>query len=333
MILAHALGKLPQWAASELGQKATQAAFADAGLSLHYLHRRDGYIPETALARFLARISKEAGDEKFGAGLFGLLSVRDYGIWGAYILSAPTLGAALKRARNSLHMHSTYDTVRLFRRRSLATFEYRFRLGRGADYETAAYCAVSVISSIHQHFLGAAWRPSQVDIDMPRPDRVNVLEDVFNCPVHFDRPSLAVLFPASQLAARNPQSTDLVLTLQDVVRAYQAAPRCLTDQIFATLATQIEDYGVDIERVSQSMGLSVRTLQRHLNADGTSFRQVANQVVLSRGIELLEQTQLDITAIAGILNYSASNNFSRFFSNMVGVSPSEYRAQKRLVRV
>ncbi|MGM0563745.1 MAG: AraC family transcriptional regulator [Pseudomonadota bacterium] len=79
------------------------------------------------------------------------------------------------------------------------------------------------------------------------------------------------------------------------------------------------------EQVAQELHMSTRTLHRFLQREGTSFREIAREVLTMQAKRLLEESDWRIGKIALELGYSDSANFSRAFRRDTGVSPSTYR--------
>jgi AraC-like DNA-binding protein len=65
-----------------------------------------------------------------------------------------------------------------------------------------------------------------------------------------------------------------------------------------------------------------RTLNRHLNEQGTNFQQVLDEIRFEAARQLLDNTQLSLTDIAASLGYSDSSAFSRAFRRWSGAAPS-----------
>ena len=74
--------------------------------------------------------------------------------------------------------------------------------------------------------------------------------------------------------------------------------------------------------VASLYAVSRRTLARHLQAEGGSFRQVANEVRCEIACLLLAKTDLSFSQIAEVLNYSEHSAFTRAFRRWSGQTPS-----------
>jgi AraC-like DNA-binding protein len=72
-----------------------------------------------------------------------------------------------------------------------------------------------------------------------------------------------------------------------------------------------------------------RTLHRHLQAEGRTFRQVTNEVRFEIARDLLDNTALAIGQMAAVLQYSETRAFTRTFQRRSGQPPSAWRSNHR----
>jgi AraC-like DNA-binding protein len=73
---------------------------------------------------------------------------------------------------------------------------------------------------------------------------------------------------------------------------------------------------------------SVRTLERKLRDQGTSYSKLRDQARRSTALDLLS-TELSVEEIAARLGYSDAANFTRAFRRWTGQSPRAHRAARR----
>lgn len=82
---------------------------------------------------------------------------------------------------------------------------------------------------------------------------------------------------------------------------------------------------LNIDTLSADMGISRRTLQRRLNALGSSFKQMLQDVREELSLRYLDDPRLAITEITLLLGYSDQASFSNAFKAWRGCAPTEYR--------
>ena len=83
----------------------------------------------------------------------------------------------------------------------------------------------------------------------------------------------------------------------------------------------------DIDTVAAAVGVTRRTLQRHLDDQGTSFRKLKEGLLKERVLELLVARHLPISHIAEALGYADVSTFHRAFKAWFGVTPRQFKSQ------
>ena len=80
--------------------------------------------------------------------------------------------------------------------------------------------------------------------------------------------------------------------------------------------------------LARRLHMSPRTLRRHLNAEGISFKNLSNEIRKKKALELLTSTSMTIEKIATELGYQNVANFYHAFKLWTGTTPSNYRKTK-----
>ena len=81
------------------------------------------------------------------------------------------------------------------------------------------------------------------------------------------------------------------------------------------------------ERLAQLFAMHRRTINRRLQAEGTTFRELVDEVRYDVARTLLESTGKPVAAIAGMLSYADASAFTRAFRRWSGTTPAQWRAQ------
>ncbi|MTI32726.1 AraC family transcriptional regulator [Xanthovirga aplysinae] len=82
---------------------------------------------------------------------------------------------------------------------------------------------------------------------------------------------------------------------------------------------------VSIETMAERYSLGVRSIQRKLKEESSSFRSVVEECRQELALEFIRDKEINIKEIAFLLNYSSVSSFSRAFRNWTGTSPDCYR--------
>lgn len=284
------------------------------------------YVPQRAELRFLKACSRTAGYGNAAELLAPYASIDSYGAFGAYATSAPTFGAALRTICTMMPFHASHDRASVVSGEDGLRFRYHSVLRYAEGYADYATLAVTVVLSITQAYAGPM-SPRRIELDLDRPDRPEPFETLFGCPIVYDAPGFAIEFDPEAEHAPLKQRPASLVTLGDVVRdAGGAAPHDLAASVEAILRA-FGPAPTNLDTVARSLDLSERTLRRRLDAQGIVFRKLARQVRLDTALELLEETDLDITEIAQRVGYSDPSHFGRAFRESLGVTPSSMRAR------
>ena len=77
--------------------------------------------------------------------------------------------------------------------------------------------------------------------------------------------------------------------------------------------------------LARKHGMSERTMQRRLKAEGTTFAALVDEVRTDLAKMYLADDKLAVFEVAFLLGYSEPSAFNRAFKRWLGTSPTEYR--------
>jgi AraC-like DNA-binding protein len=83
-----------------------------------------------------------------------------------------------------------------------------------------------------------------------------------------------------------------------------------------------------VEDAADGLGITVRTLQRKLAEEQTSFREIASEVKKELALHLMKNRPGTITEVAEVLGYNDLPAFRRAFKGWTKSTPKE---MKRLI--
>jgi AraC-like DNA-binding protein len=104
--------------------------------------------------------------------------------------------------------------------------------------------------------------------------------------------------------------------------------RHYSDWVSMTLR-EIGNGGPSLAEMARLLNLSQRTLNRYLQREGSTYRELAAKAQFEMASERLSSSALSVTEIAYSLGFTELSNFTRAFRQFAGCSPSEFRAAAR----
>ncbi|MFI0848751.1 AraC family transcriptional regulator ligand-binding domain-containing protein [Mesorhizobium sp. IMUNJ 23232] len=328
VISVTALAGVPGFVRAAFGDKLLRQANRAAMLDIEAIEDQDCFIPHLTMSAFVDSVARLTGEEYFGLMLAPHLTIASYGCWGEYVLGASTLGDAIQRAAATIGFHSRGDSLSLSVIGGQARLSYTSAAKGLGGYAQVACGAAGVVVNLCRSFLPARPPLRCVELDLPKPRRSGLFDDVFGCPVLFEKPTVTVCLDAAWLkAGRHLRDEPAFITVDDLARARVDCRKLtgLSDVLAEQIWSQVLAGKVSIESAARSLDTSVRTLQRELNREGTDFRTLANLVRSQRALELLRHSDASVTQISGLLGYSAPAHFARALRKATGLGPKEFR--------
>lgn len=153
--------------------------------------------------------------------------------------------------------------------------------------------------------------------------------DFFRCGIRLDAGSNALVFTADDterpFATHNPQ---LLTALLPYLQANTpASPTSAVARVRSVIAERVRGQRPDAHDVARELAMSTRAMQRMLRDNGTSFRQLLDEVRNEHARGYLTATAFSDGEVSFLLGFEDPNSFYRAFRSWNGMSPSEYRRQ------
>ena len=83
-----------------------------------------------------------------------------------------------------------------------------------------------------------------------------------------------------------------------------------------------------LDQAAAKIGLSSRSLRRHLQSSGTTYQSILNDARKALAMKLLRETDEPVSAIAYEVGFENPSHFGRAFKKWSGHSPSEFRERQ-----
>jgi AraC-like DNA-binding protein len=174
--------------------------------------------------------------------------------------------------------------------------------------------------------------PRRVWFMHERPEEVTPLERFFGTRhIAFGRSENGLAFDRSLLdtpmATADRRLLETAEGLARVAVAEQPAARDLAGEVAARVRRQLRDRP-DLRALAKELRMSARTLQRKLEEQGMTWKNLVDGVRNARARELLDDDTLSLGEIAFELGFSDEGTFGRAFRRWTGVAPGAYRTRR-----
>lgn len=243
------------------------------------------------------------------------------------MLASETVEDAVRRAVRFQRIFSDEFTISVETRGPLASVRFRPPEPRESPWFPADVAAVGIVLVTRSLLMDPQERPSAVELRRPEPADSNRLRDVFQCPIRYGMRANEILWPTAMLQRRLPLANpQIVLEAERAVVEYLANidQSRFESRVRQVLMESLPSATHDRRRVAQKLGVSIRTLSRALADEGTSYRDILDEVreVLARAY--LRDARSTVGDIALRLGFSDTSAFSRAFHRWTDQAPTEY---------
>ncbi|MCA2245394.1 AraC family transcriptional regulator [Mycobacterium sp. WUMAC-067] len=280
----------------------------------------------------IANIVSALGDRPgLGLQVAARYPVTAFGVWGFAILTSPTLGEAIDVAVRFVRLSYAFCAFEtrqhgdelsiVIDARSVPAPVRRFVLERDA----------AAIPNLYREIFGASPPPSRIAFALPDPGPdLLFYEEMFGAAPEFDHAETSVTLCAEQLHVPLPQASTHTAKLAEQqcrMLLEQREARTGRAGLVRDLLLANPTRPPSLAQVADRLVTSTRTLRRQLEAEGTSFRRLLDEVRQHLGTELL-RSGMTVEQVSNRLGYTDVSNFSHAFQRWKGDSPRAYLARR-----
>jgi len=182
--------------------------------------------------------------------------------------------------------------------------------------------------SLHRDIMGQSFCPSELHFTFGRPRGAKKDDAIFDCPVRYGQPENKLVFAAAWLNGKPNLGNEVTFSevsalcdrlLRELELNTGLAGR--VRQIFLACMSQPTSFDL----IARRLKMSPRTLRRKLEQEGTSFRELIDELRAHAAIKYVRDTDLTIEDIAFALGFSDAAAFRHAFRRWTKSAPHEYR--------
>ena len=171
-------------------------------------------------------------------------------------------------------------------------------------------------------------RPLALELRFPPPADLQPYQDAFKCPLRFNAPVNAVLFARADVVPPLPTAHPLLAEVHERLAGehLQRLDHAQTSsRARAEIVRRLPDGEPRRTEIASALKMSERTLQRRLEAEGTSFQRLLDDTRRELAQQYLGQTDVSLADAAYLLGFNDQSSFFRASKRWFGTSPRHYR--------
>jgi AraC-like DNA-binding protein len=307
------------------------ALFAAAGLDPAALDDPHARYPVERTTRLWRLAVEASGDEALGLAVASQVTHTTFHALGFSLIASRTLTEAFERTVRYFRIVTDVSEIEFRPADDRYVFSIR---PAGAGDRLPAPEAIDAFISLFVRFCrslaGRDFTPLEVRLVRAQPEKPDAFAAVLRCPLRFAAPANEIHLP------RAAMDMPLETADADLARHNEAIlERQLADQdssvknkVRALMTEQLPQGEPSAELLARRLNLSLRSLQRKLAAEGTSYEELLSDTRCALALGYIRDPHYSISEVAYLLGFSDTGSFTRAFRRWTGQTPSAWRAQR-----
>lgn len=321
-----------QAAVARLDAAATERVLAAAGIPAALLGATAARVPAPAFSQLWLAVARELDDEFFGLDRRAM-KVGSFALLCQAVLGCENLDRALRRMLRGLALFLDEVRGELHVEGGRAELRLINRIEGAAQRRFADETFLILVHGLACWLAGRRIELQQVEFAHDRPPHAGEYTLMYSQHVGFDAPFTCMRFEARALSSPVVQTAATLATFlrhcpQSVFLRYKNH-----DSWTARLRRRLRgcagsDTWPVLQDVAAELGTTPTTLRRRLEAEGTSYQGIKDQLRSDLAIDRLCHGTLSIDEIGAELGFHDASAFHRAFKRWNGLQPGEYRRRR-----
>lgn len=259
------------------------------GLHGNCLSTPDLKIPEASLAQLLEASASAAACDTIGLKMGETWRLSDFGVLCLLLQHQPSLNDALQALVNYRHLLSDSIAIDVSEHGSSSVVRCALITERSQAGRQPMELAMAALMALCRHQLGADWQPQCAHFSHCAPAQLALHQRVFGLNLAFNSDFDGFALRTSELH-QHKAGNDLIMATY-AKSFIDAQPRPAQGPchhaVLRALHHLMPQGQHSMQRIAQSLGMSARTSQRQLDAEGLSFQGLLNDLRKQRATQLV----------------------------------------------
>jgi AraC-like DNA-binding protein len=174
---------------------------------------------------------------------------------------------------------------------------------------------------------GGRLAPLEIHVAGDAPADLAPWRQLLQAPLRFNQVQTCLVLAGASIDMTRPGADPKrrAALLAEAGRRFEGSRDAVSRRLRHLLRPQLLGEDASMAKAAAAMGMSPRTLRRHLEAEGLSFEAVRDDVRFTVAREFLEMTRLPIGEISAALAFASHSAFDQAFRRWSGTSPTAWR--------
>jgi AraC-like DNA-binding protein len=292
----------------------------------------DTRIPRSSFYRLCESAIALTGDPALGLHWSERMNTNAFNPVSHLVAHAGTLGQAFDALARYHRLFSDWQSFAVDEADGLVVV--RCLALPGENETMQRFMAEMVMASIYKllNAFSPQARPRCVCFDYAAPDYQDEYTRLFAGTERFEQSYTGIVFDRELFNTASPHRDDDVhaalrtIAEQRMLRLMQRVWRAL--RVREHLVTNGPTRRSSMSEVARGLGISVRSLRRRLEAEGTSYNTVVNESLGILAKQMIRNSSGSVQDIAFEMGFADTSSFHRAFKRWTGMTPRAYRSEQ-----
>lgn len=243
-------------------------------------------------------------------------------------IGCPDLGQFLQRCIEFNALVNEDVTLKLERDTEKACYSLIPASGAVDVDELIIMILMGITQRLSSWAIGQAITLDRVDISREQPSYAHEYNFLFKAPVHFGQKTNSLTFSSSYLNMPIVQTgveleQFLSMPTMHLMTSHDSG-RSLTSKIRAIMREDVAGQFPEFSAIAKTLNMTQATLRRRLRSEGSSYKQLKDDIRRDTAIYHLSRGTIGINDVAELVGFSEPTSFFRAFKRWTGVTPRAY---------
>lgn len=297
--------------------------FELSGISFQSLMHPNTRYPQDGVTKLWEFAEQYSGNKDIGFYAGRNLSIAGIPVLGQSLISATSMQDGFERFFRYQRILGESANIRQIEREQSIELRFNFVGDTQPICKHTYDMAIAGAVSMARVLAGQAWVPKQVRLRRTKPRDTSDFEGYFGCVVAFESSENCIQIRKTDFIQQFEGGPAFDMGLSQMLSDKSDKP--VTALLAMFLKQQCQDTVLDKTTAAKALNMSSRSLQRRLEVEGSTFRDVLAQARKDKALGYLAEHNLSLTAIAFLCGFSDVTAFNRAFKRWFGQSPGDYR--------
>jgi AraC-like DNA-binding protein len=304
------------------------------GIPLSALSDPDEKIRGDALTALLDLAARQSGVEDFALRMAERRRPSNWGVMGLLMTQQKTLGEAMEAGAHYIagHYEAARAEIEAFGDEVVVWIDFddgpdAIRFDPAQRNEMAVGASVSILRALLQR----DWRPLRVGFTHAARGDLERYKPYFGRTPLFDQDRLFLALEKADLSrplqGHDPEAERILRQMAEQQLPEQNKP--FSRAVAVLISQRLAEGALSAEGVAAALDLDLRSLQRRLAAEGSSFSELLYGVRMNLARTYVESSRRPLAEVADLLGFASLSAFSQWYSRTHGQSAAERRAADR----